>query len=69
MKNKYVFEGRVIPERVDANFPLVNFGEVRLQICKSKIFVLTELEAADIATFRNYLLVLVGSVVNYIGFL
>jgi len=69
MKNKYVFEGRVIPERVDANFPLVDIGGMRLQICKSKIFVLAEVEAANVPTLRNSLLTLVGSVVNYIGFL
>ncbi|MCC5992880.1 MAG: hypothetical protein JJT99_10180 [Rhodobacteraceae bacterium] len=39
-----------------------------LQIIKSKIFIIAEIESEDIASFRNLLLTVIGNVVNYVGF-
>lgn len=69
MKDKYVIEGRIIPERVDANIPIIKFTDFTIQICKSKIFIVADIEKDKMPDFRNSIFSAVGDIVNFIGFL
>jgi len=44
MTGKYSVEGRFIPERVVFDCPQIDFGNMKVQITKSKIFMIIECE-------------------------
>lgn len=74
----YLLEGRIIPERIDLNFPefrvesLLEDGKklsIVAYVIKSKIFIHVHSDQEEsYATIRNIMFTIVGDVVNYAGF-
>lgn len=66
---KYIVEGRIIPERVLFECPQIDFGNIKVQITKSKIFIIIECEeGTSIPDLRNQLFSIIGNIVNFAGF-
>jgi hypothetical protein len=76
---RYLIEGRIIPERVDCNFPRISGYqqtvdgkefEVRIQLITSKIFVHVDTKTHDIPIpdIRNMIQTTVGDLANLVGF-